>query len=194
MRLSSEIKEILPAGLLMDGEKDAIYRLSYGMRQAIDLGTFRGLSAAILSFSCKSVHTFDVFEGINYMNEYDTNQYKDLHKKEGHNYADVKAALSKFTNITVCKKETAVAGVEWSGGVVDVLFVDADHSEIETIRNVMSWLPKMSAGGRIIFHDNNDIHPEVQSAIKKLSETGLLRFFDPGYDPGSIAVCEVIGK
>lgn len=190
--LDNEIKKSLPHGLLLDGECERIYQISKGRNLAVDLGTYCGLSAAILSHACNRVYTFDVFEIIKGMSDYDTAQYKNLYLKTGHSYEKIKLSLEKYKNVTVTQKETVAAGMEWQNGTVDVLFVDADHSEDRTILNVEAWYPHLVIGSVILFHDNNDIHPEVQSAIRNLSGDGRFKFFDPGYGSYSLAACEVI--
>jgi hypothetical protein len=93
--------------------------------------------------------------------------------------------------MTCEQSDTAKAGKQWTDGLVDVLFVDADHSYAGTMANVESWLPHMDVGGRVIFHDNNEIHPGVMQAIDELKQNPRFRFFNPGKYSGSIAVAEV---
>lgn len=185
-------KSSLPTGLLMDGECENLYQLSKGRNLAVDLGTYLGFSAAILSHACKRVHTFDLFCDIAKVHTPDGIQYRELYRTNGHSFDKVRASLARYPNITVEKKDTEQAGYEWNGGPVDVLFVDADHSHRYTLGNVESWYRHLAKGARIIFHDNNDLHPEVQSAIEILQQDCRFRFIDPGYDSGSLAVAEVV--
>lgn len=41
----------------------------------------------------------------------------------------------------------------WSGGEVDLVFVDGDHSEAGCERDWASWSPLVRVGGRVAFHD-----------------------------------------
>ncbi len=43
--------------------------------------------------------------------------------------------------------------------MVDMVFVDGDHSNEAVQRDIDSWLPKIAAGGVILFHDYK--HPNV---------------------------------
>src|SRR3990167_4621507 len=122
----------------LDGEANTLHRLSRGRRQAVDLGTYRAFSAVVLSLACERVHTVDCYDGQSVAVE-----YADFR----HSFDANLELAGRFGNITCEQDDTAEAGRKWSGGPVDVLFVDADHSEQGTIANVEAWLPHMASGG-----------------------------------------------
>jgi len=173
----------LPGGHLSvtDGEADTIYRLAFGSEQAVDLGTYHGFTAVVLALACRRCCTVDSY-GQGVAREYHNFNY-DL---------DANRSLAeRWGNITVKNSDTEAAGREWKSGPVDVLFVDADHSQSGTLANVEAWCPHMRRGGRIIFHDDNKMHRGVRAAVTALRADARFRFFDPGEFAGSLAVCEV---
>lgn len=194
MRTASMMRQWWPEGHLLDGELNAIHSLANGRKQAVDLGTYKGLSAVALALSCQNVHTVDCYEDLPSGAFADTLQPERYSEMQDHSLQENCKLAIRFGNITVEKSRTEDAGTRWSGKSIDVLFVDADHSEIATRRNVNAWLPHMAIGGRIILHDDNDIHPGVQAAIRDMRQDSRFRFLDPGEFSGSLAVCEVVTK
>ena len=185
----------VPQGMgetLIEGEANALHRLASGREQAVDLGTYHGLSAVFLSLACRRVHTVDCYEDLPEGAFADTLMPHRYEHMSGHSLAATRRLAARFGNITCEKSETSAAARHWPGGPVDVLFVDSDHSEDGTRRNVESWLIHMHPGARIIFHDDNDIHPGVQSVVRAMRVDSRFRFIDPGEDAGSLAVCEVL--
>lgn len=178
--------------MLLEGEINAIQRLAAGRTQAVDLGTYCGLSAVVLSIPCKQVHTIDCYDDLPPDAFADTLNPGRYMAMQDHSLAATQALAARFGNITCEAARTDEAARTWKGGPVDVLFVDADHSEAGVMRDVTAWLPHLRAGSRIIFHDDNDIHPGVQAAIRTLKGYTRFRFIDPGENCGSLAACEVL--
>jgi len=44
-------------------------------------------------------------------------------------------------------------GKSWNGGMIDMVFVDGDHSYEHCKSDAMAWLPHLKKGGIIAFHD-----------------------------------------
>lgn len=193
MRTAKLLKQWLPDGHLLDGEQAAIFRLAKDRRQAVDLGTYCGLSAVVLSLACERVHTVDCYEDVCGKGTFaDTINPERYESMNGHSLANTAALADRYGNITCDQADTVAAANAWDRGIIDVLLVDADHSQEATLANVEAWLPNMTRGGRIIFHDDNQIHPGVQTALSLLRCDDRFRFFHPGEFAGSLAVCEVV--
>lgn len=195
MRSAELMKLWLPDGHIMDGEKAAIFRLTKGRKTAVDLGTYQGLSAVILGLACDRVHTIDAYGDIvgkgSFADTLEPSRYDTI---AGHSLEATQALCQRFGNMTCEQADTIEAAKRWTGGPVDVLFVDADHSESGTLGNVFNWLPHMPIGGLILLHDNNDIHPGVQSAVERFSAMPGLRRRDPGEFAGSLAAFDIVSK
>lgn len=192
-RESEFIKRFWPESLLLEGERNALYELACGRRQAVDLGTFRGSSAVVLSLACDRVETIDLFEGVLETNSHQhrEEQYRELWLKHRHTVESTRETLSWFGNITQRRDDTAAAAGAWPDRSVDFLFVDADHSHAGTMANVTAWLPKLVRGGRIALHDNNEIHPGVMRAVDDLRTLPHLRTVDLPRYSGSLAAFDV---
>lgn len=169
---------------MLAGEKDAIYRLAKGRKQAVDLGTYRGVSAVVLALACEKVHTVDFYEGCL---EDKSSEYATI---GGHSLANTQAICERFGNMTCESSDTVDAARRWRG-LVDVLFVDADHSYEGVMRDVQAWMTYMQPGGRIIFHDDNEIHPGVQRALNELRYGYQFAQVDAGPFNGSVTCLEV---
>lgn len=191
MRQAKLMRLWLPEGHFLDGELNAIHRLASGREQAVDLGTYKGLSAVALSLCCRRVHTVDCYENLPADSFADTLEPDRYRKMQDHSLQANYELASRFGNITLEPGDSAEAGRLWNRGPVDVLLVDADHSYEGTVANVEAWWPHLRDGARIIFHDDNAIHPGVQRAISEFRLHPRMRFFDPGEHSGSLAVCEV---
>lgn len=192
MRSASLLKQWLPQGQILAGEQAAIHRLAKGRSQAVDLGTYHGLSAAILSLACDHVHTIDAYEDVIGKGTFaDTENPGRYDQMNGHSLLATAALCDRFGNITCEQNDTVDAASAWSDPV-DVLLVDADHSFDGTRRNVEAWVQHIAPGGRIIFHDDNDLHPGVQQAIQSYRQDSRFRFIEPGEYSGSLAVMEVM--
>jgi hypothetical protein len=100
--------------------------------------------------------------------------------------------FARWGNITCQAGLTGEVAKIWRGPPVDLLFVDADHSENGTLRNVYEWALRMPNGGRILLHDNTDINPGVMAAIRSLKTDPAFRKIDVGPNAGSLWGCEVV--
>lgn len=186
----------IPQGELLHGEMNALHRMARGRGQAVDLGTHHGRSAAVLSLACRRCHTVDCYDDLpagTFADTLEPRRYETEEWRGGRcgSLRATQALAARLGNLTCEQSLTAEAGKKWAGGPVDVLFVDADHSEAAVLQDAFAWLPHMRAGSRVIFHDNNEIHPGVQGAIVKLMGSGAFEVVDPGEYAGSIAVLDV---
>jgi len=169
---------------MLDGERNAIHRLAIGRHQAVDLGTYRGVSAVTLALACRHVHTIDFYE------QAKNDKSSEYFAIGGHSLSNTQTLCERFGNMSCEDADTVEAASRWKTPV-DVLFVDAEHTESGTLANVEAWYPHLRTNARIIFHDDNEAQPGVQAALNKLRQDPRFRFFDPGQFSGSIAVCEV---
>lgn len=52
----------------------------------------------------------------------------------------------------------------WNYGLIDVLFIDGNHTYTGVLKDIISWFPWVKDGGKIMFDDYND-KEEVKKAI-----------------------------
>jgi predicted O-methyltransferase YrrM len=164
----------LPRGELEDREEPMLFNLA---RQwsgtAVDLGTYMGRSATILSLGARRVITVDLFENIG--------QARVAAVRDGHgelyvalshdaDFGTVSRRLAIHGNIEVVQGYTQEAASIVMDRSVDLVFVDADHSEYGVAADFHAWFPKVVRGGLMLFHDVNGVHPEVRDWVQKLPE------------------------
>jgi|CXWL01.1.fsa_nt_gi predicted O-methyltransferase YrrM len=61
----------------------------------------------------------------------------------------------KFTHFFI-NSDSQMEAKGWNRGPIDVLYIDGDHSPEGVMRDLISWLPRVKNGGKIIFDDYND--------------------------------------
>jgi len=147
---------IKPAPKKLLGSRDVACLKKYATKKkhAVELGTYFGGGAWVLSEIAAKVSTFDIFEDIDKIECGTKSHYKDLFKDEPHYYKDVKNILAQKHNIDVYKKNTSESANLFDDKSIDFLFIDADHSYKGVKNDFESWFPKIENGGHILLHDS----------------------------------------
>ncbi len=71
---------------------------------------------------------------------------------------------------------------------IDLLFIDGDHTYEGVTKDIFTWTPKVRHGGRIMFHDYNNVEQGVVKAIDKyIKDNPLFTYLDN--DHGSLFRC-----
>lgn len=93
----------------------------------------------------------------------------------GETYADwdmpglerhVRLAAKPFgARARIIKRDTAAVARTTRPGSLDLVFIDADHSEGGVARDINAWAPKVRAGGFICGHDID--WPTVKTVVEK---------------------------
>jgi predicted O-methyltransferase YrrM len=67
----------------------------------------------------------------------------------------------------------------WKNGMLDMIFIDGDHSYPAVKADILSWSPFLKSGGFITFHDYDIFtSPAVQDAVNELvRDSGLYKDF-----------------
>ena len=158
----------LPRGALLAEEESRLFEISQGRNLAVDLGTFFGRSAIILSLGARHVLTIDAFEDITHDKKQGFDlSYKEFFDENKHYFERVIRQLRNYSNIEI------IRGWTWENTrpQVDVLFIDADHSYEGVKRDYEAWLPFVRRGSLIVFHDYSHPHRGVIRFIDELQET-----------------------
>jgi predicted O-methyltransferase YrrM len=154
---------ILPYGHLTEDDEQKLRMYSKGVRCAVELGTFLGRGAAILSENAKRVVTID-----NYSDEYFGGIFHDLDT--------VRERLHKYRNIRCVCADSSSYAKEIIPGDVDLLFIDADHSYEGVKRDFEACFPVLASGAYILFHDSVDAdrHPGATKYVEELKRVEKL--------------------
>lgn len=60
------------------------------------------------------------------------------------------------------------AAAEWDGTLIDMIFIDADHTAEGVRLDVDSWAPFLKPGGYIYFHDADATSPGVEELVREM--------------------------
>lgn len=143
-------KSDFPYGLLLQCEAECLLNHARKKDLIVELGTFHGLSASIMSLVAKRVISVDVY-----------------HSYNGLWIEDVRFELSKYSNIQLVESD-ANEYAKLIQESPDLVFIDADHNYDSVKSNFENWLPKVKIGGEILFHDYQALH--YDTVVKFISE------------------------
>jgi predicted O-methyltransferase YrrM len=181
------MRHYLPPGELTEADERTLWTLAKDKKCCVDLGTFLGRSAVLLSLRAKKVLTIDLFEHCPREAESSPGHgYRGMAAKHNLRAGAVRKWLSLYSNIDVAQVDTGSAELA-ADGSVDLVFIDDDHSYQGVAWDFWAWLPKLKRGGIVAFHDVNDWHPPVQKFVKRLEKERLDMIALPlGDTPSSI--------
>lgn len=98
-------------------------------------------------------------------------------------YADAHLCAAGFPDVNLWHMDSAAAAQEWSGGNIDLLIVDADHTYAGVRRDILAWSKFIREGGTIFFHDydargtmfeNQEQYPGVKQAVLEIMPPSFL--------------------
>jgi predicted O-methyltransferase YrrM len=134
-------------GLLSLGEVEAMRSVVLSLPEnsvCINIGAGVGTSGMIF-MECKNVakfYTVDIFRGTRGLgglgNESGTFRMAGVEDLERHHQ--------------ICG-DAAEVGKVWNGGMVDMVFIDGDHSYEHCSADTLAWLPHIKSGGVLAYHD-----------------------------------------
>jgi predicted O-methyltransferase YrrM len=126
-----------------------LIRLAKGRHSVVEIGTGSGWTTGVLALvdRQRTIRTFDPY---------------DLGNRDRY----LALLGSRRLQITVNKRR----GDEPDDQPADFLFIDSSHDEQATIDEFTAWLPILSPGAVVVFHDY--ALPAVESAVHKLSIDG----------------------
>jgi predicted O-methyltransferase YrrM len=140
-------KALTIPGMLRRGEAAYLYRLALGKPVIVELGCYMGRSTSLLLRAAKQsggqVTTIDSFQ--TFSKAYEPSNKKTLLKwlaKVGCDAPDV-WELSTLQAVSQWPKDKEI----------DMLFIDAGHSEEDVLRDIKNWSPLVAKGGVLAFHD-----------------------------------------
>lgn len=80
-----------------------------------------------------------------------------------------------FNNLGIKGRANFIEGdSQWEalgwGHDIDLLFIDGDHTYYGIIRDLLSWLPHVKKGGRVMLHDYTRSSPGIMRAVNEFIE------------------------
>jgi len=131
------------------------------MKLTVEIGTFAGENAVIMSEYFKKVYTIDPWQ-----NGYDQN---DLASSIDFNEVEktFKNRTININNIIHIKKTGEEALNDFENESLDFVYIDGNHQEAAVIKDINSWRLKVKKNGIIAGHDLS--WSSVQNAIASCS-------------------------
>ena len=152
MRKQNNIK-----GWTSEKELDFLYTVACDMNSIAELGCYLGRSTVVLLAGCKGIVTvIDNWKGSEGL------------VMEGTEREDFLKNVKGFKNIELIDKDTVDAAKDI--GMVDMVFIDADHSYEAVKKDVETWLPKTR---KLICGHDYDI-AEVKKAVDWIELDGVV--------------------
>lgn len=159
-------------GCLFPGEETFLASLAKsctGEGFIVELGTYLGRSTASLGIGSRhgnqtKVYTFDMYQGDSAMNTHPVMFDQMLANMKSVGVDDLIVASVSSTD------ESAKDFNE----PVELLFIDADHTQQAVSKDFNAWEPKVIPGGKIAFHDTYDI---VQGGVRFVGPLQVIRDF-----------------
>ncbi len=148
-------------------EEEFLYKLGklYNGGVIAEIGSFKGRSTKALLTGNKDgiVYAIDNWEG-----SIDPNDLTGQIYKEQNVFSEFTENLKDFSNLKIMKSDGVLASKTFADESLDVVFIDAEHTEDAVYKDIMSWLPKVKKGGVICGHDYKpDVWMTVIEGVKK---------------------------
>jgi hypothetical protein len=165
--------------------------------QVIEIGTYLGVSAAIMAYSnpdinIKSIDSYDWADNnffFQIINNEKTKQF--LNENAPYNIGHIKNRWNKFKNLEFIKARSPYDFADTQWPEIDLYFEDGSHINPHIMNNVTYWSKWVKKGGLIIIHDYrpyldesyNHIKrnkpplrwPDVESAVNNLIDQGYIK-------------------
>lgn len=147
---------------------------------AVEIGTYRGLSAAVLASLGFQVHTFDVVFQEDAILMWDCFSYSESIDYHVPPFCDTPEFrnLSREDLIKVIGDERLVSsGRDWNRTIIETLdfqfaFIDAQH----VYDDVAADFEMVRRCGLVLFHDNSDSFPGVKKFCKEIGAKPIGEF------------------
>jgi len=146
----------------MLGILDSLKELARGLPDnpvVVNIGTGVGTSSLAFLESRPDLQLFSV----------------DINGEDGSGSLEMEAkslneARVDMNRVTQVRGDSKKIGKEWVRGLVDMVFVDGDHSYEGCKRDALVWLPHVKDGGVMAFHDYANVHKDVIPAVDEVME------------------------
>ncbi len=121
----------------------------------VELGTYIGLTTIFLAQIAKEVITVDTYKFAGQITNHCT-------WNKNFKYEYIRDYLYQFPNITVIKHDSNEYFHKVEDNIIDILFIDANHSYGRVKKDFEMGFDKVKNGGYFIFHDYTDKYDAVK--------------------------------
>lgn len=161
--MDEAVSEIVVRGWMTEDERQFLKRLAFGKR-VLELGSYEGLSTISMAQTARHITAVDTFDGRATASQADTLQtfVKNL---------DATGLLRKV-HIRQGTTAEVLPMLAEEGEKYDLIFIDADHSYEAVTQDIVLSMPLLATGGVMAFHDYDQNHGGVVTAVNEMLEEG----------------------
>jgi hypothetical protein len=130
-------------------------------KKMIEIGCYLGISTELFAMFCKEITSIDLW-GMDetYDGGENPKEYWPIIEKQARD------RLSKYTNVTLIKDNSLNASKNFENELLDLVYLDGNHSYDGVINDVSYWYNKIKIGGVLSGHDYNQI--SVKKAVDEI--------------------------
>jgi predicted O-methyltransferase YrrM len=161
------------------GEQDAkaleklVQMLLKDKMMIVEVGSWKGFSTAILAKTVTDYHgsvfAIDHWMGNEETWNYDVARNYDIYSIFKRNMI----SLGIWDIVHPLVMDSQTASQIFANGILDLVFIDADHRYEYVKKDIVSWLPKLKKGGILCGHDCEGYYSRYPDEIKKTIDEHL---------------------
>jgi len=152
----------------------------------VEVGSWKGYSTSVLARSVADYHgnvfAVDHWLGGEEGTKFDYTKKVDVFSIFKHNMI----ALGVWDIVHPLVMDSLTASQIFADGILDLVFIDADHRYEPFKKDVSAWLPKLRDGGILCGHDCHGYYLEYPEEVRKTIDEHLGDDGIPGGCPGVI--------
>lgn len=125
----------------------------------VELGSYFGKSTCTLAEWCRGttkVHAVDMWDNRNMGKEMKADTFAEFSK-------NIEPWKDRIHPI---REDTVAAAKNFKGPVIDLLFIDANHSYTACLADLEAWYPLVKVGGTIMLHD----YTQPMAGVKRAAQ------------------------
>ena len=144
---------IPPRTMHSGGEAATLARLASGARRVVELGVYEGSSAVVLVQAMGPGSELVLVDPYSVETRWAALPQGAWANATASRLAVARARRSDGPTVRWILRRSQDVGRSWSGGPVDLVFIDGDHSYEACREDWQVWHPHIRVGGVIAFHD-----------------------------------------
>lgn len=139
----------------------------------VEVGSWKGFTTSVLAKSVADYHgsvfAVDHWRGTEDTWNYDIAKTYDIYSVFRRNMV----SLGLWDTVHPLVMDSQTASQIFADGMLDFVFIDADHRHDYIKKDILSWLPKLRNGGILYGHDCEGYYSEYPEEVRKMIDEHL---------------------